>query len=100
MTGRHHLLNDRIAIRARMDGVAFPTMTTDVLCDAYVEEIATAYAEYTPDADADVAVANAHAIARELRRRDRIQAQRFIDEVHALLLDECPELDLSQLTCH
>lgn len=100
MIDKHPLLIDRIIIRAKADRVEIPNMTTEVLCDAYVEELTTAHADYAGEDDARDAFLNTHAIARELRRRDRDFAQEFIEEVHALVLDVFPDVDLSQLTCH
>ena len=91
MTDKHPLLIDRIIVRARMNGVAFNALSLTALQDAYVEELTTAYAEYASVEDADGAVVNLHAIAAELRRRDKDGARLFIKEVHALLLDLHPE---------
>ncbi len=100
MTDRHPLLDDRIAVTARIFGIEFHHMSLRILRDAYVEEITTYYAEYASDEDQARAFANFQAIARELRRRDKDKAQQFIDETHAIMLDVCPGLDLRHITCH
>jgi len=100
LPGRHLLLDDRIAITARINGVEFCDMSVAVLRDAYVEEITTYYTDYAFPEDETTAFLNIRAIAIELRRRDKDRAHCFIEETHALMLDVCPELDLSQLTCH
>ncbi len=100
MADKHPLLIDRIAARARMNGVAFANLSLTALRDAYVEELTTAYAVYASDEDADGAVVNLNAIAAELHRRDKDEASRFIKEVHELILDVHPDLDLTLITCH
>ena len=100
MTDKHPLLIDRITIRARINGVAFNALSLTALQDAYVEELTTAYADYASEEEADGAVVNLHAIVAELRRRDKDEAQYFIEAVHELLLDVHPDLDLTSITCH
>lgn len=98
MSDKHPLLIDRITVR--MNGAVFTNLPLPALQVAYVEELTTAYAHYASTEDADGAVVNLHAIAAELRRRDRDEAQHFIDEVHTLLLEVHPDLDLTAITCH
>ena len=97
---RHLLLDDRIAVRARISGIEFSAISDVMLHDAYVEEVTTYYAEYASPQDEVDAFLNIHAIATELRRRDKDEARQFIEEAHALMLEVCPEWDLSELTCH
>jgi len=97
---RANPLDDRIAETARINGTDPGALSLKTLRDAYVEEITTYFAEYASPADATRAFTNLQAIAKELQHRDKDKAQEFIDETHALMLDVCPELDLSLLTRH
>ncbi|MEE9587643.1 MAG: hypothetical protein V3V97_06440 [Hyphomicrobiaceae bacterium] len=100
MIDRHSLLDDRIAVTARANGIDFSALSLTVLRGAYVEEITTTYADYASDEDRAGAFVNVQAIATELRRRDKDKAQQFLDDIHAMMLDVCPQLDLSHITCH